>query len=150
MKSEYNAEIHPFLAGAYARAGLIDKDIAKMLGINVATLYRWKLSHCEFCDALKVNKVVIDYHVESALLKRALGYEITETKIIKDKDEKVIKTEITTKQILPDVGACTMWLKNRDKEHWRDNPEKESENSEGTLHLLVESLNNASKANNRN
>ena len=66
------------LVEGWARDGLTDEQIANNLGINVATLYRYKKQHSEFCESLKKGKEVIDFEVENALLKRALGYNYTE------------------------------------------------------------------------
>jgi hypothetical protein len=63
---------------AWARNGLTDEQIAANMGVNVATLYRYKQSYCEICNALKRGKEVVDIQVENALLKRALGYQYTE------------------------------------------------------------------------
>lgn len=43
----------------WARDGLSDEQIAANMGINVATLYRWKNEHCEICTALKEGKDVL-------------------------------------------------------------------------------------------
>ena len=103
----------------WARDGLVDEQIAKNIGINPATLYVWKQKYPEFSDALKKGKEVVDREVENALLKRALGYEYTETKIEKEFGE-VVKETTTTKQVVPDTTAQIFWLKNRKPAEWRD------------------------------
>ena len=45
---------------AWARDGLTDEQIAANMGVNVATLYRYKQSYCEICNALKRGKEVVD------------------------------------------------------------------------------------------
>ena len=62
------------LLEGWARDGLTDEQIAHNMGINKATLYRWKEKYCDICNALKIGKAVVDRQVENALLKRALGY----------------------------------------------------------------------------
>ena len=96
----------------WARDGLTDEQIAKNMGVSVATLYNWKKSYLEILEALKKGKEVVDYEVENALLKRALGYEYIETKT---KTESGVITEVTTttKQVAPDVTAQIFWLKNK-------------------------------------
>lgn len=103
----------------WARDGLVDEQIAKNIGINPATLYVWKQKYPEFSDALKKGKEVVDREVENALLKRALGYEYTETKIEKEFGE-VVKETTTVKQVVPDTTAQIFWLKNRKPTEWRD------------------------------
>ena len=106
----------------WARDGLTDEQIAEKLDISVASFYNYKNEHLEFLESLKKGKEVVDFEVENALLKRALGYDVEETKIEKsDKDGvKVIKT---TRHIPPDVGAAAFWLKNRKPTEWRDRKE---------------------------
>lgn len=66
------------LLEGWARDGLTDEQISYNMGINKATLYRYKKDHCDICDALKKGKEVVDRKVENALLKRALGFEYEE------------------------------------------------------------------------
>ena len=61
------------------------------------------------------------------MFKRALGITYEETKVsIRDVDGVQVKfTEKTTKYLPPDVAACSILLKNKDKERgWSDNPQK--------------------------
>lgn len=114
----------------WARDGLTDEQIAKNMGVSAATLYNWKKSYLEILEALKKGKEVVDYEVENALLKRALGYEYIETKT---KTESGVITEVTTttKQVVPDVTAQIFWLKNRKPEEWKDKREDEERQTEG-------------------
>ena len=84
------------LLEGWARDGLTDEQIAHNMGINRATLYRWKEKHCDICNALKKGKTVIDRQVENALLKRALGFsytEVTKERIIDTGQKKRHKGE---------------------------------------------------------
>lgn len=83
------------LLEGWARDGLTDEQIAKNMGVNPATLYRYKQNHSEICEALKKGKEVVDFEVENALLKSAIAGN-------------------TTAQIF--------WLKNRRPDRWRDKP----------------------------
>lgn len=109
----------------WARDGLTDEQIAKNMGINIATLYRWKKEHCEICEALKRSKDVVDRMVENALLKSALGYSYTETtrvyKASKETGELVLVSEkAVTKDVAPNTTAQIFWMKNRKPAEWRD------------------------------
>lgn len=84
------------LLEGWARDGLTDEQIAKNMGVNPATLYRYKQNHSEICNALKKGKEIVDFEVENALLNKALEGD-------------------TTAQIF--------WLKNRRPNKWRDKPE---------------------------
>lgn len=122
------------LITAWARNGLTNEDICKNLGINVATLYRYKLLHSELCDALKEGKEVVDIAVENKLFQLTQGYRYDEvvrerTAIYEDGDivgYEMVETKRTTKEVLPNVTAQIFWLKNRVKESWRDKRESES------------------------
>ena len=67
-----------FLLESWARSGLTDEQIAKNMGVTVRTLYNWKKKSLPIFQSLKKGKEVVDYEVENALLKRALGYTTKE------------------------------------------------------------------------
>ena len=116
----------------WARDGLTDEQIAKNIGINRDTLYRWKKAYPDFSDALKKGKEVIDRQVENALLKRALGYTYEEVTFEGDVEVKRV-----IKQVVPDTTAQIFWLKNRKPEDWRDKREiiKDDDNDQVLLFL---------------
>lgn len=116
----------------WARDGLTDEQIAHNIGIAVGTLYDWKNRFPEFSEALKKGKEVVDIQVENALLKRALGYEYEETKVMVDADGKK-RVERIKKQVQPDVTAQIFWLKNRRPDRWRDKQELETTESTKTV-----------------
>ena len=67
------------LLEGWAREGLTDELIAdKKIGIATSTLYEWKKKYPEISEALKKGKEIVDFKVESALLKRALGFYFDE------------------------------------------------------------------------
>ena len=105
-----------------ARDGLTQQQIANNLGISIDTLIENKKKYSEFNDALKKGKEVIDFEVENALLKRALGYTITinEDKLDKDGCVHTLQKEV---HIPADTTAQIFWLKNRKKEQWREKVE---------------------------
>lgn len=70
--------------------------------------------------------------VEEALLQRALGMTVTETRT--ENSDKGEKTVTVQKQLPPDISAQMFWLKNRCPELWRDKPpEPEPEPEDGNL-----------------
>ena len=120
-KGKYKAWLTPeglLKIEAWAGDGLTDEQIADNMGINVGTLYRWKLMYSEICEALKKGKDVVDVQVENALLKRALGYRYTETMVEQSDDGRKIRE--TVKEVVPDTTAQIFWLKNRRPDLWRD------------------------------
>ena len=116
----------------WARDGLTDEQIAKNVGINRDTLYRWKKAHSDISDALKRGKEVIDRQVENALLSRALGYTYDEVTF-----EGGVETKRVRKQVVPDTTAQIFWLKNRKPEEWRDKREiiKDDDNDQVLLFI---------------
>lgn len=117
------------LLECWARDGLTDEQIADNMEIDVRTLYRWKNKHSQICQSLKKGKEVVDYKVENALLKRAMGYEYEECTY-----EYGILTKRVIKQVAPDTGAAMAWLKNRKPDKWRD---KQQEKNDGDINKKV-------------
>ena len=109
----------------WARDGLTNDQIAKNIGINPDTLYTWIKKYPDISEALKRGKEVVDRMVENALLKRALGYEYTETTRERTDDGMMRVTKTVDKQVSPDVTAQIFWLKNRKPKEWRDRKETE-------------------------
>lgn len=107
--------------------GATDIELADFFEVNVATLYRWKNEHPEFCEALKVSKEIADDRVERSLFARANGYEHDEV------DIRVVGGGIVTTPIRkfypPDTTACIFWLKNRRPDLWRDKVEQDTNHS---------------------
>lgn len=102
-KGKYERWLEPdglTLLEGWARDGLTDEQIAHNCGITATTLYDWKNRFTEISEALKRGKEVVDYQVENALLKKAIGGD-------------------TTAQIF--------WLKNRRPDKWRDKPQEEKQ-----------------------
>lgn len=144
------------LVEAWARDGLIDKQIAHNLGISEDTFYKYKKEHIEFSEALKRGKEVVDYEVENALLKRALGYRYKEETQEMDyaKNEfgeqlydamgnpiRELKTmKSVVKEVPPDVGAIAFWLKNRKPHVWRDRKNIELSGQVDTKSMTDEEL----------
>lgn len=131
----------------WARDGLTDEQIANNIGISVSCLNNWKNKYVEILESLKRGKEVIDRQVENALLKRALGYEYTETtrEYIPELDE-MKTTKKVTKQVAPDTTAQIFWLKNRKPEKWRDKQEYEDKTAIDKLDgILKELRDNAAK-----
>lgn len=109
------------LIESWAREGLTNEQIAKNIGINTDTFYTWRKKYPDISEALKKGKAPIDFEVENALLKRALGFEYEETEtVFEDVDGKPKKRiKKTIKYVPPDTSACIFWLKNRKPNHWR-------------------------------
>lgn len=148
-KGKYKEWLEPdklLLLEGWARDGLTDEQIAKNIGINVATLYGWKNKYDNINNALKKGKEVVDIEVENALLKRALGYEYeyeeTTTEVKSDENGNVTErhTKKTKKFIPPDTTAQIFWLKNRRPDKWRDKWEIVDDNAIEKLDEILASV----------
>lgn len=108
-------------AEVVCKLGGIDTDVADALGVDVATVNRWKVAHEEFCESLKVGKAPANERVRMALYHRAIGYSHPED------DIRVVNGAIvitpTIKYYPPDTTACIFWAKNRMPDEFRANPE---------------------------
>lgn len=113
------------LLEAWARDGFTLDEIARKIGIARPTLNRWRKGFPQIEKALSKGKEVVDYMVENALLKSALGFSYTETKTYigyPDKNgNRKTRKEITETVVPPNVTACMAWLNNRKPDQWKRN-----------------------------
>lgn len=130
------------LIEAWARDGYLLDDIAQRMGIERQTLYTWRKKYPEIARALNTGKELIDYKVENALLKAALGYTTKEIKVTLGKKMlngevyEVLK-ETTTREIAPNVTACMAWLNNRKHDQWKRNRDKVLEMDEEDSNINI-------------
>lgn len=111
------------LLESWARDGYTMIDIANKIGIDNDCFLRWKDRYPEIRKAVSKGKELVDYQVENALLKSALGYKTKEVKVTTTmRYGKVVETikEVTDKEIAPSVPAIQMWLYNRNKDKWKN------------------------------
>lgn len=118
-------------AAKVASLGASDAEIADILGIDTATLYRWKNQHEEFSEALRAGKSPADDRVERSLYQRAIGYTYDAVKVTVD--AKTGKQTITPyrEHVPPDPAAGIFWLVNRRKESWRHVSRQEHTGADG-------------------
>src|SRR6516162_4680655 len=98
--------------------GMTDIEVADMLGIGLATLYRWKLEHPGFSRVFKLGKAEADDRVERSLYSRAIGYDYIAEKAAMTRHGQ--KTMRYRQHIPPDTAAAVWYLKNRRPDRWRD------------------------------
>jgi transposase-like protein len=104
--------------------GATDQELADFFEVSARTLYRWKNSHPDFCQALKASKEPADERVERSLFERATGYERDEMDI-RVVGGKIVQTTVR-KFYPPDTTAAIFWLKNRRPDLWRDKTDVEA------------------------
>jgi len=119
------------LVEKWCRDGLSEAQIAKNLGVAMSTFSEYKNKYPELMDALKKGKEVFITEIENALSKSATGfyYEEEKTYIRYEDDKEVRYKEVAKKYQPPNVAACSLLLKNKDKDDkgktkWSDNPGK--------------------------
>lgn len=100
-------------------------DIAKKIGVSEKTLISWRKTYPEIEQAIKDGKEIVDYRVENALLKVALGYTTTDVKTIISPPDKngnrTIRVEKMEREVPPNPTAIMCWLNNRKPEQWKRN-----------------------------
>lgn len=103
------------------RDGWAYGQIAERIGITKRTLYDWRIKYPAIGEAMQQGREHAD--MNNKLLKRALGYTSTESRVEVYSDEAGSvtgrKTVTITKEITPDTNAAIFWLKNRAPAHWR-------------------------------
>ena len=110
----------------WARQGLTQEDIAHNIGITSRTLRRWMTDYPEMRDAIKRGNAPVDYKVENALYKNAIGFFVTEKTVEVQVGEDGTKHQVQKeyrRYIKPDTTAQIFWLKNRRPDIWRDRRE---------------------------
>lgn len=124
IATEWLEEDNLMLLECWARDGYTFQDIANRIGISISTLRMWRGQYIEIDNALKKGREIIDYKVENALLKSALGYKTKEVKVITTiRFGKTVETvkEVTDKEQAPNVSAIQCWLYNRLPNKWKKN-----------------------------
>jgi len=117
------------LIRSWARDTFSKKEIAERMGIDTSTLVKWQEKYEEIDEAIKTTRELVDYQVECAVLKAALGYKTKEVKVTVGK--KVINGEMvemlketTVKEVAPNINAAIFWLNNRKFDEWKRNRDK--------------------------
>lgn len=134
-----------------ARDGYTNQDIALRLGIDPSVLYNAKRTRPEINAAINRGKQIVDYKVENALLKSALGYKTKETKVTTImRYGKVVEeqTETLEKEVAPNSISCQVWLYNRCPDKWKRNRDKVLEDEEeATIQVTVKRATDESELN---
>jgi len=121
-KSKYETNIQPHLEEIPKwYETMTEAEIAKKLGVSVATFENYKNKYPELVGVLHSAKAELVESLKTSLKKKALGFKYTETKRtirnVDGKDTKVI--EEFERYSPPDTGAIHLLLKNLDDE-WRN------------------------------
>lgn len=128
-KSEYVEQVF-----RYALLGATKLRMAELIGVTEKTFDNWGKKHPEFFRAIKEGRDDADAKVSDSLYHRALGYEYDEQvpikikKVMYEQGKRVSEVESVVMKTVhrvvpPDNTSMIFWLKNRQKEKWRDRQE---------------------------
>lgn len=117
--SPYDPLYHPQVARAAIVAfGGTLTGLADMFGVALSTINKWIADYPEFSDAIDEGRSECNDKVENALLCRAMGQKVQETKVFCY--EGVTIEHTIDKYLPPDVKACELWLRNRRPHLYRE------------------------------
>lgn len=111
------------LLESWARDGYTVQDIATRVGVSQQQFRVWMNKYPEIKKAVNNGRELVDYKVENALLKAALGYKTKEVRVATIiRNGKAIETQKETveKEQAPNVSACQCWLYNRMPKKWKN------------------------------
>lgn len=134
-KEEYNLQ-----AEKLCKLGATDKELADFFEVVESTINEWKLKHAGFSESIKKGKTLADAEIAESLYHRAKGYSHPDVDI-KVIEGKIVMTDLT-KHYPPDTIAGIFWLKNRQKDKWRDKQEMDVRTPEGITVKYVRQIGN--------
>lgn len=111
--------------------GLKNNEIESILRIEKGSIDQYAKKSPEFVKEMEIAPIKIDIEVETALFRRAVGYETTEDHWIytpifsegSDEPELKLKEIKKVKKFVPpDASSALIWLYNRRGERWSKNP----------------------------
>lgn len=115
-------------------SGATDFEAAEALGISDRTLRLWKARDPAFAKALSVSKDIADGKIEASLYHKARGYTYRSEKIFQYEGQ-VIRAE-TVEHVPPSDTAIIFWLKNRQRDKWRDKVDVEGQIDHQHTHTI--------------
>lgn len=137
---KYEECVKPHLVqiAEWVAAGATDEEIAEALGVSVSAICVYKNKYPELKKAFSRGRKAVVLDIRGALLKKALGFEYTETresmKDSSDDEPPKLYTETYTRYCVPSETAAAMLLRNYDKSY-RDRDNNSNELRERELKL---------------
>ena len=107
-------------AFAFAMLGATNTELAALLGINRATVDNWMEKDEGFQLAVQEGRAQADANVVASLYRNATGFEYPTIKTFYDKDSGQVIEHHVMEYHKPDTTAQIFWLKNRQRDRWRD------------------------------
>lgn len=128
-KSKYKECVEPYLdkIREYKKLGATDKQICGILGISQDSFYTYIKKHPEFSEAVKNGVAEFVTELRGRLASLCVPHKLeTKKQYIKVDQEtgnKTQYTEITTRDVDPDIAAINLLLKNLDRYNWANDPQ---------------------------
>ncbi len=127
--SVYTADVHDEQGYRFALLGATDQQMADCWNISKATLHEWKIKYPTFLKRLNEGREPADSAVAASLNKRAHGfYQQVEKVVIVNGKPKTVKYN---EYFPPSDTAGIFWLKNRQRDKWRDIQRQELTGKDG-------------------
>lgn len=121
-KNKYETHVQPRLEEIKLwYETLTEAQIAKKLGVSVASFENYKLKYSELTDCLQSGRELLIEELKESLKRKAKGFHYTEKKkIIRDVNgQRTQVIEEYDRYSPPDTGAIHLLLKNLD-DSWRN------------------------------
>lgn len=128
-KGKYETHVKPHLdrIREYKKMGATDKQICQVLGISHTVYYEYLQKYPEFSDSLKTGQsefvLVLKGRLASLTEPHKLETKKQYIKVDQETGNKTQYTEITTREVDPDIAAINLLLKNLDKDNWANDPQ---------------------------
>jgi hypothetical protein len=136
-KEEYNDQTYKLCL-----LGATDKELADFFDVSEQTINTWKQKHPQFLESIKKGKINADANVADRLYQRALGYEHDEVELkvvsLGGADGSEVQKIDVIKHYPPDPTAAIFWLKNRQRDKWRDKHDVDVKIANVTLDDLLD------------
>ena len=139
-KSRYETHVKPFLGEIQEwYETLTEQQIAKKLGVSVASFENYKKQYPELRGVLQNGRQHLIEELKGSLKKKAKGfyYEETKTSIRQEGGKEIKVIEKYKRYALPDTGAIHLLLKNLD-ENWRNDDKPTHEMKKAKLEMEKE------------
>lgn len=99
---------------------LTKADIAHNMGIHASTFRRWRRENELLRSAYEKGASIVDERMESALIKKAEGFEYDEVTKEYDSEGNLKYKKVVKKRFPPDVPALKFYTMNRMPDKWSE------------------------------
>lgn len=111
--------------------GYTDAELADFFEVSESTINKWKIDYPVFSESIKKGKAIADGDVTDRLYQRAMGFVAPDVDI-RVIDNKIVETPLE-KHYPPDTAAAIFWLKNRQKDKWREKQDVNHTSDDGSM-----------------